>query len=154
MIQRIQTFYLALAAAFSGFLLKGQIFTLVGMDAESYEFNIKGLFLKGDITTTVIEGSLPLFILTILVIILFFLAIFLFKRRKLQIRITILATLLSFGSLLLIIYYLIIAAKTLEAEFIFGIRMVFPAASAIFGYLAFRGILKDELLIKSYDRIR
>ena len=154
MIQRIQTLYLALATAFSGFLLKGQIFTLVGMDAESYEFNIKGLFRGDNSISTLIERSLPLTILAITVTFLFFLAIFLFKRRKLQIRITVLATLLSFGSLLLIIYYLIITGKTLEAEFIFGIRMVFPAAAAIFGYLAFRGVLKDELLIKSYDRIR
>jgi hypothetical protein len=154
MIQRIQTLYLTLATIFSGILLKGRIFSLVGLEGESYELNFKGIFLISNIDSKLIEKSLPLSILMIIVPILFFVAIFLYKRRKLQIRVTVLSALLSIGVFLLIIYYMIFAGKKLEAEFILRIKMVFPIISAVFGYLAFRGILKDELLIKSYDRIR
>jgi len=154
MIQRIQTLYLTLATIFSGILLKGRIFSMVGIEGESYELNFKGFFIIGNIDSNLIEKSLPLSILMIIVPILFFVAILLYKRRKLQIRVTVLSTLLSIGVFLLIIYYMIFTGKKLEAEFILRIRMVFPIIGAVFGYLAFRGILKDELLIKSYDRIR
>lgn len=155
MIQRIQTLYLAVASALSVFLLKGPIVRLVAGITETYELNYKGIYrIDGGITTGLIEKSLPLEIILIAVPVLFFIAIFLYKRRKLQMRVTVFASLLQIGSFLLILFYIFYAGTKMEAEMIFNIKLVFPVAGAILGYLAFRNILKDELLIKSYDRIR
>jgi len=155
MIQRIQTLYLAAASALAVFLMRGPIIKLIDKAGQVYELNSEGIFfLKGDITAGVVEKSLPLTIIIYAVPVLFILAIFLFKRRKLQIRVTVFATLLSIGSFLLMLYYIFYTGKKLEADMVFNIKLVFPVVSAILGYLAFRNILKDELLIKSYDRIR
>lgn len=155
MIQRIQTLYLALAATLSGFLLKGPIVRLLGIENQIYELNYKGIYaLENGLASNVIEKSLPLTIILIAVPVLFLLAIFLFRRRKLQLRVTVFASLLLAGAFLLLLFYIFYTGSKLEAELIFNIKLVFPFAGAIFGYLAFRNILKDELLIKSYDRIR
>lgn len=155
MIQRIQTLYLAVAAALSMFLLKGPIVRLIADMNIIYELNYKGIFLIGKgVAVTEIEKSLPLTILLIAVPVLFIIAIFLYRRRKLQIRLTVFASLLLIGSFILMLYYIFYTGSKLEAELIFNIKLTFPVAGAIFGYLAFRNILKDELLIKSYDRIR
>ena len=154
MIQRIQSIYLAIATVLAALLLKGPIVSLVGPIGDSYIINLKGLMLTSENASTLIEKSLPLSILLVIIPVLFFLSIFLFKRRKLQIRVTVLATLLFIGVLLLLIYYMLYAGRKLDADFIFNIKMTFPLVGSIFGYLAFRSILKDELLIKSYDRIR
>lgn len=155
MIQRIQTLYLAIATALSGFLLNGAIVRLVSDANETYELNFKGIYsvYKGDITA-LIEKSLPLTLLLIVVPVLFFVAIFLYKRRKLQMRLTVFSSLLLIGAFLLMLYYIFYTGRKLEAELIFNIKLTFPIVGAIFGYLAFRNILKDELLIKSYDRLR
>lgn len=155
MIQRIQTLYLALAAALSGLLLKGPIVRLLGMNNQAYELNYKGIYAYDNgVISEAIEKSLPLTIILITVPLLFLLAIFLFRRRKLQIRLTVFASLLLIGAFLLMLFYIFYTGRKLEAELIFNVKLVFPIAGAIFGYLAFRNILKDELLIKSYDRIR
>ncbi|MBS0010898.1 MAG: DUF4293 domain-containing protein [Bacteroidales bacterium] len=155
MIQRIQTLYLAIAAALSGFLLNGQIIRLVSTSGISYELNYKGIYLVDNgVQVEMLEKSLPLTIILIAVTILFFLAIFLYKRRKLQIRLTVFATLLLIGSFLLMLFYIFYTGSKLEAELIFNVKLIFPIIGAICGYLAFRNILKDELLVKSYDRIR
>ena len=155
MIQRIQTLYLAIAAALSGFLLKGPIVRLVSNGNEAYELNYQGIYsVDNGVAGELIEKSLPLTIILIAIPILFIVAIFLFRRRKLQIRITVFASLLLIGSFLLMVFYIFYTGRKLESELIFNIKLVFPIVASIFGYLAFRNILKDELLVKSYDRIR
>ena len=155
MIQRIQTLYLAVAAALSGFLLKGPIVRLVGDANETYELNFKGICsVDSGVVRDVIEKSLPLTIILIAVPVLFLMAIFLYRRRKLQIRVTVFSTLLLIGAFLIMLFYIFYTSLKLDAELIFNIKLTFPIIGAILGYLAFRNILKDELLIKSYDRIR
>ncbi|MEZ4999513.1 MAG: DUF4293 domain-containing protein [Bacteroidales bacterium] len=154
MIQRIQTIYLAVAAALSGILLNGSIVKLIGDGGEEYRLRFSGIYQFQNDIPVVIEKSLPLAILLILSTLLFIISIFLFRRRKLQIRLTVLTTLLSLGSFLLLLFYTWYAVNELSADYIFNIKIIFPLAASILGYLAFRGVLKDELLIKSYDRIR
>ena len=155
MIQRIHTHYLAVSAALSGFLLKGPIVRLVGDANETYELNFKGICsVDSGVVRDVIEKSLPLTIILIAVPVLFLMAIFLYRRRKLQIRVTVFSTLLLIGAFLIMLFYIFYTSRKLDAELIFNIKLTFPIIGAILGYLAFRNILKDELLIKSYDRIR
>ena len=94
MIQRIQTLYLAIATALSGFLLKGDIINMVGDKGELYGLSYKGISIIGGTSPELIERSIPLTILMIMVPLLFFISMLLFKNRKLQIRASVLSTLL------------------------------------------------------------
>lgn len=155
MIQRIQSLYLAIATALSALLLQGPVTKLIDVSGNLYELDFKGIHLiLEDGTASMAEKTLPLTIILILIPVLFFISIFLFKNRKLQIRLTVLSTLLLTGSFLLILFYVFYTGNKLEADLIFTVKLVFPIIGAICGYLAFRATLKDELLIKSYDRIR
>ncbi|MDX2414778.1 MAG: DUF4293 domain-containing protein [Bacteroidales bacterium] len=154
MIQRIQTIYLALVAALSGILLYGNIVNLVGENGESYSLSYRGISLMHDGAAEIVEKSLPLTILLFALPLLFLISIFLFKNRKLQIRLTVFSTLLQAGALIMILYYVFFTVNKLGASLLFNVKITFPLIGVILGYLAFRAILKDELLIKSYDRIR
>ncbi len=154
MIQRIQTIYLALVAALSGILLNGNIVNLVGENGESYSLSYRGISIMHDGVAEIVEKSLPLTILLFALPLLFLISIFLFKNRKLQIRLTVFSTLLQAGALILILYYVFFTGNKLGASLLFNAKITFPLIGVILGYLAFRAILKDELLVKSYDRIR
>lgn len=154
MIQRIQSIYLLIVSVLSALLLKGNILKLVGDNGELYNLSYKGISVMQDGNASMIEKSIPLTILLFAVPLLFMFSIFVFKNRKLQLRVTIFSTLLQAGALILIAYYIFYTGNKLGASLLFNIKITFPAIGVILGYLAFRAILKDELLIKSYDRIR
>ena len=80
-------------------------------------------------------------------------AIFLFKKRMLQVRMII------FNALLLIGYYIAygVFAFILAKEwgtFALGWSACLPAVALILDYLAFRAVMKDEMIVRSLDRLR
>lgn len=155
MIQRIQTLYLAVAAALGGLLLNGPIVSLVGPDSTLYHLFWKGIMLESETgMLSLVEKTLPLSMITILVPLLFILSILIYGKRKLQLRVTVFATLLMAGVMILMAYYIWFAGNRLDADYIFNIKLTFPPVGVIMGYLAFRAILKDELLVSSYNRFR
>ena len=86
---------------------------------------------------------------------LIFIDIWLYKHRALQMRVA------SFCMILLVFWYiaLVVIAYLLGAVVILPLghphwTAAFPAAALILLYLAFRGILKDEMLVRSLDRLR
>jgi hypothetical protein len=104
--------------------------------------------------TEQLEKLLPFAGLLLLIPLVSFLVIFLFKKRKLQ---------LTFSIALIILIILLISSITLyslyiiriyNAEIIPGYKLILPVLMLICAFLAFRGIKKDEDLIKSYDRLR
>jgi hypothetical protein len=138
MLQRIQSIWLLLAAAF---------------DAITFKFPFySGDWKKDTIQATVdlsARTTIWLTILTVLAGALAFVTIFLYDNRKLQLRLCYLGVFLT--ALLLTMYFLEIG------NFFDGhvaIWAVFYFAILGFYILAIRGILKDEKLIKSMDRLR
>ena len=93
-----------------------------------------------------------LFVILLVVAVLAFVTIFLFKKRMLQIRLTI------FSSVVLIGYYLVMAALIFmtaeETSFTPSWTMCLPFVGIILNWLAIRGIGADEALVKAYDRLR
>jgi lysylphosphatidylglycerol synthetase-like protein (DUF2156 family) len=80
-------------------------------------------------------------------------SLFLYRKRILQMRLNIynsilLATLQGF-----VIYYMVSGVEQ-DMKFVFAIQSVFPVVSLVLSILAIRGILKDELLVRSLNRIR
>ncbi len=84
--------------------------------------------------------------------------IFLYKKRALQMRVV------NFSMVLLVGYYIAGAAfimlfnhnndLPMFSSFRPTVWVAMPLISLILCYMAFRGILKDQLLIKSLDRLR
>ncbi|MFT5214482.1 MAG: hypothetical protein ACI9WV_002212 [Patiriisocius sp.] len=143
MIQRIQTVYLLLASLISGVLIfvfnlwksiEKNIFALDLIDNESYILNL-----------------IP--VLFLISAILAFLAVFLFKNRKLQFvigRLTILVNLILLGVLINVSLTLPGEAAVSEK----GIGMFIPILAILLLVLANKAIKKDEDLVKSVDRLR
>jgi hypothetical protein len=80
-------------------------------------------------------------------------SLFLYKKRILQMRFNIFNSILLVALQGFIIYHIIQFAQE-ATTFKFTIQSIFPVVSLILSILAIRNILKDELLIKSLNRIR
>jgi peptidoglycan/LPS O-acetylase OafA/YrhL len=96
----------------------------------------------------------PLSVMMVIVPLLALIAIFLFKRRQLQMRVTMLVLLLSLGTLILGAFYIIMFDRKIDITVIWQVNAIFPLISAILAWLAYRYILKDDLMVRSYDRLR
>ncbi len=153
MIQRIQTVYLLLASIAYSLLFYFPINEML-FGNRVLVLNIWGLYEQNGDNLEQIAEAYPILILSILSVILPFLIIFLFKNRKLQMRLTLNASIISLGLMGLNLYYLYHVATTNETQIGFSVGLVLPLVAFILQILAFRAIRKDDLLIKSIDRIR
>lgn len=147
MIQRIQTVYMLISAILLG-LLFAVPFADIAYEGNFYVFNINGIVGQEGLKENgwAIAGFIGLILL------LHVIAIFMYKKRILQIRFLVLSILLSVG--LFGMFYFFTYYSFDGADISFRIPVVFPLISLIFDYLAIRGIGKDEALIRSMDRIR
>ena len=154
MIQRIQSLYFLLAILFQVLFFTGPVASFTSDFPVEYRMEVKGLFVVTDEGLLRHEGSIPLYVLAGLVIPLLLLGLLSYKKRKLQMRIAIFALLLLLGLSALTIYYLLYFRGKFSIQPVYEFRIVLPVVSAILTYLGYRGVLKDELLISSYDRLR
>jgi hypothetical protein len=83
-----------------------------------------------------------------------FTAIFLFRKRKIQLKLTFFLIIMTIIFIGIILYYIIWVTGKYQAEIIIGYRMFIPFVMLILEILAFKGIKNDENLVKSYDRLR
>ena len=80
--------------------------------------------------------------------------IFLFRRRALQMRLCTFCIILLVGWYAALVAFAYILGDGLVGEFRPQLWAAIPAINAILLYLAFRGILRDEMLVRSLDRLR
>jgi glucan phosphoethanolaminetransferase (alkaline phosphatase superfamily) len=155
MIQRIQSIYLFLTTVLSFLFLKGGIIIFINGTGDTLKLTFSGIVkLSGDNASELIYKSLPVAILIIAIAVLSLITIFLFKKRNIQIMLT--GLLIGFISALIIAcgYYSWLIITKQNSELVPGIRMVLPVVMLILAILAYRGIKKDDQLVKSYDRLR
>ena len=70
-------------------------------------------------------------------------------------RLCIFLMLVSFGMVGMMLYYTWAAGNIFEAtQTLYQWRYVIPPIAIVLLYLAFRGIRKDELMVKAFERIR
>ena len=149
MIQRIQTIYLFLVTVCMVVMMALPVGNFIGADmnvTELTNFSVIGS-----------EGVLnhqpwALLAILLLVAVLSFVTIFLFKKRMLQIRLSL------FSIVLLVGYYISLGVFVYllkgDSSFSLSWTVCLPFASIVFEWLAIRGIGKDEMLVKAYDRLR
>lgn len=154
MIQRIQTIYLLLASVLTMLMFFLPVAELISTDGQLYTLNYRSISLTQANPPQQVLYTYPMAILFTLIMLLSITAVFLFKNRKLQMRITMLAILLALGATGLMAFY-IFGAMDVEIETIhYGLTTIIPLVDIVFLFLAYKGIQKDEKLIKSMDRIR
>ena len=142
MIQRIQTLYLLIVTILQVILLFSNI---AKIHVEGGGIMVLGI-LSADfwaIAAIVAINAL-----------LAFFTIFLYRRRVIQIRINIYNLILLLILQGYLVYYLIKLTTGSLETILYSIPTVFPFVSAIFTYLAIRNMIKDEVLIRTMDRIR
>jgi peptidoglycan/LPS O-acetylase OafA/YrhL len=141
MIQRIQSIWLLLAAATAFASYSLPLFTGHLQDNSAKDFFIPDSFLL----FSLIFGLAGLALV----------CIFLFKKRKLQFRLTIFGIL--FCVLAIVLEYVKTADFKQSNNFQSGfyhLGVLIPFAMAIFFVLAAKGINEDEKLVKSMDKLR
>ena len=152
MIQRIQTLILIAVV----FLISLLIFLpLAEFSAENAT-----LILKADSLTNVATGDAevvawPLFIALIVMVIIPLITIFLFKKRMLQIRLTIFGSVLNALFYILYFYECHVISSELNAAANYKIApLLIPVFAILLNLFAIRRIGQDEMLIRSLNSNR
>lgn len=152
MIQRIQTVFLLGAAISMILMLFLPLAEILTDDGIFYSAMSSGLRLENGDN---VFPAWPAFILILLTAILLFLNIFFYRNRKLQIRICVYSIILDFGLIGILYYFWVVILRQMDIDsYWLKVPLVFPLVAIIFTYLAFRGIRKDEIFIRSIDKIR
>jgi len=158
MIQRIQSVYLLLAAVALALIVffpisvhtfRGLTVDLVLLDRSAPDV----------ISASMMINLWPALSGVILLVLLAFVIIFLFRNRPLQMRLTMIAVLLNMILVMGLFWMSGHLAAKLDPESIdhvvnyqFGIYL--PIISLLFFILAYRGIRKDERMVRAADRLR
>ena len=151
MIQRIQSVYLLLVAVCS----------LVGLCTPVGHFHQDGIGVADfyNLWLAMADGSRvftpwAMFVLLLIAAAASLVAIFLFKRRMLQVRLSVFCGLLLIGYYIVFVSFVYVLKSRYAADFTLEWTAAFPAVALILDYLAFRNIMKDELMIRSLNRLR
>lgn len=153
MIQRIQTLYLLFALILTILLFFSPVAEILTGNNQLLVFKSSGLFEAE--TDELIIKTVPVTILLAIVTSLLSFAILLYKRRIVQARICMLNILLLVGLCGLIFYYLNFVFRRIDITgSSFRITVIFPVICIILTYLAYRGIRRDEGIVRSADTIR
>lgn len=158
MIQRPQTlFFLAITAVSLMLMISDTVFyvteNIVTTELCNVEFDeTKMIASDGEGK----ESNTWLFAFTSAVGLLSFLSIFLFKNRKLQILLSSFTYLFILGMIVMMYSYSLgvsyFEGERIESTFTF--YALIPIALIALNYFAARGIRRDEMLVRSMDRLR
>lgn len=156
MIQRIQSVYLFIATIALGVMF---FFPLMGYygDLHTYQFNLLEMHNQVPDTIRVFDTlfTIPLLATIVIVIILAFSSIFLFKNRRLQLKLIRIDILLNLISIIAIfVGYSRYIQSVIEVEEQFKTGAFLPLISLVFLVLAYRAVKRDDELIRSADRLR
>ena len=155
MIQRIQSLYLSLTIILTLIFLKGSFLTFIDKSGSVIKVTLKGLMkVTSGPVFEILEKLLPLSALIICIPTLALAALLLYKNRKIQKWFTLAIIIIASGLIMILGYYSLNICSNYNASLLFNFKMVIPVIILVFAILAYRGIRKDDLLIKSYDRLR
>lgn len=148
----MQSVYLFLAAAFFLLLFRLPYAQLVAGDGTAYTMGPGGFV--NTMTGKQVFDLKPVLVLVALILVISLVNIFLYKNRIFQLRLCVFNMLLMVGMMILFAYYILTAKNQIDGTLLFRVPLLFPLFGVLFTWLAFRGIRKDEILIRSIDRLR
>lgn len=149
MIQRIQTIYLLIVTILAVTCMSLPIGAFVENSSISDLFNLYISRADG------VKDYAPwaLFVIQLLSALISFVAIFLFKKRIIQMRFSIFNIILNVGYYISAIAFVFMLKGDTES-FTMNWPICMPLINIILSWLAIRAIGKDEMLVKAYDRLR
>jgi glucan phosphoethanolaminetransferase (alkaline phosphatase superfamily) len=159
MIQRIQSLFL-LAACIASFIVVFHPISRMGL-SDGSQANLTSIGLKTDAKpSTMLYSAFPIAVLAAICGLMSFVTIIMYRKRLLQMRLcgyNILLTLILI--IVIFIYYFIIKHKTIDNSDIIvssslSYPIVLPFVNIVLLFQSFRAIRRDDLIIKSYDRLR
>jgi hypothetical protein len=155
MIQRVQTLFLLLTTLLPVLFLNGSILKFLNKSGTEIALKFNGIW-QSDVTGSwiLINNQIPLPVTIISIALLSLAAIFFYKKRKTQMKLTIVLIILSIIFLALIAYDIIMISNRYQVDNIVTVKMFIPLLIPILSIMAYRGIKKDEELVKSYERLR
>lgn len=152
MLQRKQSLYLFVVFILSVLLFTGPLAFISVKDGgyflkHSGVFNLAGE--KQDVSTW------PLTVMISVSVVLSFFTIFSYMKRPRQMRLTLFLMFFNLGLIGVAFYYVVFIMHNFGGEeFVFQWRVIIPPIMLVLLILAFKGIRKDELMVKAYDRVR
>jgi len=155
MLQRIQTIYLLIIVILSGVTLFSPVADLINnTNMAMYIMSYKGIFLQSATGNVYQSGVWGLTAIGAIVPVIALITMFLYKRRILQVRLSIFNMVLMAGYYALLFIYIWFAGQNLHTSWSLRIVTAFPLVNIVFNILAIRAIGKDEALVRSLNRIR
>ncbi|MCD8102827.1 MAG: DUF4293 domain-containing protein [Alistipes sp.] len=154
MIQRIQSVYLFVASVMMFMMLS---FPMCRFLVGDEEFVIKAFGIYSVTAGDAMVVSLGYFgVLVVVAAVLPLVTLFLYKNRILQIRLCFMEMVFLIGAQVMVVYTIYNAVAKLEGPLSVSCSIVdlFPLASLILTWLAYKRIVRDEALVRSLDRIR
>ncbi len=155
MIQRIQSLHLILIVVLSVLFLTGTFLDFTDESGQKVSLALNGnLGIQSGVPLMhvskiwipdLILAALPLMSL---------ITMFWFRNRKIQMLLAVSVTSLASALIIALSWFALNLANSLRLGLRPGIRLAIPALILVFSILAYRGILKDDRLVKSYDRLR
>ena len=149
MIQRIQSVYLLIVAILSVIVMSNPIGSFIAADNSIVEFTNLSL-----IDQSGVEDYKPWALFAILMIsaIISLITIFLYRKRMLQIRLTLFNIILAIGYYVTLVTFVFMLKG--ESTFVPSWMVCLHFVGIVLDWLAIRAIGKDEMLVKAYERLR
>ena len=149
MIQRIQSVYLLIVAILSVIVMSNPIGSFIAADNSIVEFTNLSL-----IDQSGVEDYKPWALFAILMIsaIISLITIFLYRKRMLQIRLTLFNIILAIGYYVTLVTFVFMLKG--ESTFVPSWMVCLPFVGIVLDWLAIRARGKDEMLVKAYERLR
>jgi hypothetical protein len=147
MIQRIQTLYLLVAEVLTAILFFSKLASFLAADGQAIVLRFKGLYQVRNGVLVEVVNAWPLAAILIVAAIVGFFIIFLYRRRRVQIRMCFVAMALNLGILVMLGYYIYSTLAVGNSTLVLTVIDAFPIVSIILYYLAYRGIAKDEAMV-------
>lgn len=157
MIQRIQSVYLLLAAIAMGATAYFPLADSIGAKESLVLYTYKLVSMVPDSTLQVPTYFMwPMMGISVLVFLVSVITIFMYKNRMRQLNILRVAVILLIVMIALFFFYYTPEMESISGGIV-GYQVpgaYLPIASFVFYILAYRGIVADEKLIRSADRLR
>jgi len=158
MIQRIQTVYFLAIVVLSCLVFFLPVVCFYDLADASFlgTLNYQGFVFGGGSEINVLNNlnTWLLKIISALVPLIALTAMFLYKKRPLQIRLSFINMILMLGYYAVLFITLIQSANHIGVGWKLNIPAAFPLVCIILSWLAIRAIKKDEALVKSLNRLR
>lgn len=154
MIQRIQSLFLLAAIVLCVIIIVHPISSMILTGLSEANFYSYGLMSAKE-SSELYFSTFPIIVLASISAILSVYTILIFRKRTLQMRMCVFNILITLGLIIsIVIYYFIIKGKYEVSSHAFSYSAVLPFINVILIFQAFRGIRRDDLLLKSYNRLR